>query len=70
VAAAVLDGLNAASLALMAVVTWQLAVSAIVDPLSLLIAAAALVLMRYRVNSTWAIAGGALAGLIARGGLR
>jgi chromate transporter len=60
-----LDGVNAAALGLMAGVTWQLGRSSIVDPLTALIAMAALVLlMRFKVNSTWLIAGGALIGLL------
>jgi chromate transporter len=60
-----LDGVNAAALGLMAGVTWQLGRSSIVDPLTATIAVAALVLlMRFKVNSTWLIAGGALIGLL------
>jgi len=70
-AGAVLDGVNVASLALMAVVTWQLARSALVDPLTVALAAAsALLLVRFRVNSAWLVLGGAAAGLVAgTGGL-
>jgi chromate transporter len=65
-AGAVLDGLNAASLALMVAVTLQLARAAVVDATTLALAAAgALALLRYRVNSTWLILGGAAAGLAA-----
>jgi len=60
-----LDGVNAAALGLMGGVTWQLGRSSIVDPLTALIAAASLVLLvRFKVNSTWLIAGGALVGLL------
>jgi chromate transporter len=60
-----LDGVNAAALGLMAGVTWQLGRSSIVDPLTAMIAVAALVLLvRFKVNSTWLIAGGALIGLL------
>jgi chromate transporter len=66
VAGAVLDGVNAASLALMALVTWQLARAALVDPLTILLAAAgAVLLLRFRVGSVWLVAGGAIAGAIA-----
>jgi len=59
----VLDGVNVASLGLMAGVTAQLALAALVDPLTIAIAlACAFLLFRYRVNSTWLILGGALAG--------
>ena len=62
-AGAVLDGVNVASLALMAVVSWRLGLSAIVDPRTAGIAVAALVaLLRFRVNSTWLIAAGGLVG--------
>jgi chromate transporter len=60
-----LDGVNAASLGLMAAVTWQIGRSSLVDPLTILMAVAALVLLlRFRINSTWLIAGGALIGVV------
>jgi chromate transporter len=60
-----LDGVNAAALGLMAGVTWQLGRSSLVDPLTAAIAVVSLVLlMRFKVNSTWLIAGGALIGLL------
>jgi len=66
-AAALLDGLNVASLALMAVVTARLAPAAIVDvPTALLAALAALLLLRLRTNATWLLLGGAALGLIIR----
>ncbi|HEV8676139.1 MAG TPA: chromate efflux transporter [Methylomirabilota bacterium] len=59
-----LDGANAASVALMAMVTWQLGRAAIVDWLAAALAvAAALLLFAWRVNSVWLIVGGAAAGL-------
>ena len=65
IAGAFLDGVNVASLALMATVTWQLGWSAVHDwPTALLAVASGVVLLRYRVNSTWLVAGGALAGLL------
>jgi len=65
-AGAVLDGVNAASLALMAVVTVQLAQAAVVDWLTFFLAlAAAACLFGFRVNSSWLVLGGALAGLAA-----
>jgi chromate transporter len=58
-----LDGANAASVALMALVTWQLGRSAIVDWLTALLAVAgAVLLLTMRVNSAWLVAGGALVG--------
>jgi chromate transporter len=65
-AAAFLDGVNVASLALMAVVAAQLARSAIVDvPTAALAAISGLLLLRYKVNSTWLVLGGAAVSLAA-----
>ena len=62
-AAGFLDGLNAASLALMAVVTAYLAQTAIVNSPTLALAiAAACVLVFSSLNATWLILGGALTG--------
>jgi chromate transporter len=64
--APLLDGLNVAALALMAGVTIQLARAALVDVITVLLAGAALlILLRWKVNSAWLIAGGALVGLLA-----
>ncbi len=64
-AAAFLDGVNVASLALMAVVTALLGRAAVVDvPTALLAAGAATLLLRFRPNSTWLVLGGAVAGAI------
>jgi chromate transporter len=64
VAGAFLDGVNAASLALMAVVTVQLARAAVVDRVTAALAvASAVLLLRFRVNATWLVLGGATAGL-------
>jgi chromate transporter len=62
-AAAFLDGVNVASLALMVVVTWQLGRSAIVSywTAALAVASAAL-LLRFRINSMYLVLGGGLAG--------
>jgi chromate transporter len=63
-ASAFLDGVNAASLALMAVVTVQLGRAALVDwPTLLLGALTAFALLRFRTSSTWLILAGALLGL-------
>lgn len=68
VAGAFLDGVNVASLALMAVVTWHLGRTALVDGLTAVLAAVgALLLFRFRVNSAWLVLGGAAVGWI--GGL-
>lgn len=64
-AGAFLDGVNVASLALMAGVTIQLARAAFVDLPTLAIGAVgAFLLLRYKLNSTWLIAGSAAAGLL------
>jgi chromate transporter len=63
VAGAVLDGVNVASLALMAVVSWQLGSAALVDPLTVTLALGSLAaLVYFRVNSAWLIAVGAAVG--------
>ena len=63
VAGAVLDGVNVASLALMAVVAWDLGRAALVDLPTVAVAiGAGVALVRYRVNSTWLVVGGALVG--------
>jgi chromate transporter len=64
-AGAFLDGVNVASLALMTVVTVQLGKAAVVDVATALFAAiSAVLLIRYRLNATWLIVGGAAAGLL------
>ena len=68
-AGAVLDGVNVASLALMAVVTWELARAALIDPLTVVMAAlVVLLLVHLRVNSAWLVLGGAAIGLASRHG--
>src|SRR3989442_1248109 len=58
-AGAFLDGVNAASLALMAVVAAQLGRAAIVDRVTVAIAAAsAVAVLRLRVSSAWLVLGG------------
>ena len=65
VAGALLDGINVASLALMALVTWQLGRAAIVDWFTVLLAiVSAAVLLRYRrVNSAWLVIAAGLLGI-------
>ena len=64
-ARAFLDGVNAASLALMAAVTWQLGKAALVDWMTVALAAAAVVLLlRYQVNSAWLVLGEAAFGFL------
>jgi chromate transporter len=63
-AAAFLDGVNVASLALMAVVTAQLGHAALVDvPTIVLALVSAVLLVRYEINATWLVLGGAAVGL-------
>jgi chromate transporter len=67
VAGAILDGVNVASLALMAVVTWQLGRAALVDfPTVALALVSSFLLIRFRVNSTWLVLGGAALGVLTR----
>lgn len=64
-AGALLDGVNAASLGLMAAVTVQLAGASMVDPLTWSLAiGSAILLLGFKVNSTWLIAGGGAVGLL------
>jgi chromate transporter len=65
IASAFLDGVNVASLALMAVVTWQLGRTSLVDVETAALATASLIIMlRFRVNSLWLVLGGAVIGLL------
>ena len=62
-----LDGVIAASLGLMAAVTLQIARASLVDVATVILALiSTFALVRLRVNSTWLVAGGALAGLAVR----
>jgi chromate transporter len=64
-ASALLDGVNAASLALMAAVSLQLAAAALIDlPTILLAAASLLALTHLKLNPTWLLAAGALTGVL------
>jgi chromate transporter len=59
-----LDGVNVASLGLMATVAWQLGRAALVDGVTVSLGLAATILVfRLRVNSAWLVLGGALIGL-------
>lgn len=63
-AGALLDGVNVASLGLMAAVTLLLAQSAIIDPVTVVVALVVLVLLiRYKINSMWLVVAGALIGV-------
>jgi chromate transporter len=60
---AFLDGVNVASLALMAVVAAQLGRSALIDPVTVVLAGvSAVALFRYRINTTWLVVVGAVVG--------
>jgi chromate transporter len=64
--AALLDGVNAAALALMAGVTLQLGRNALVDPLTVgVCVVAGLLLWRTRLNSAWYVGAGAAIGIVA-----
>ena len=64
-AAGFLDGVNVASLALMAYVTFQLGRNALVDVPTIAIATlSALLLIRFKLNSSWLIAVGGAAGYL------
>jgi chromate transporter len=66
-AGAFLDGVNVASLALMAAVSYELGRSAIVDWVTAGLAIlSAVMLLRFRINSAWLVLGGALAGIAVR----
>lgn len=61
---AFLDGVNVASLGLMAGVTWQLGRAAVIDWYTAILAlVAAGLLIRFRLNSAWLVIGGGVAGL-------
>jgi len=63
-AAGFLDGVNVASLGLMATVTWQLGRAALVDAVTVGLALVATVLVfRLRLNSAWLVLGGGLVGV-------
>ncbi len=59
-----LDGVNAASLALMATVSLELARTAVVDGTTAAAAVATALLLRAGVNSAWLVAAGGVAGLL------
>jgi chromate transporter len=63
---ALLDGVNVVSLALVVGVTVGLGRASLIDPLTIAIAVLSLVvLLRFKINSTWLVFGGALMGLLA-----
>lgn len=65
--AALLDGVNVGALGLMAGVTAQLARSAVADVFTAILAVvAAIVLLRWKINSAWLVLGGAMVGVVVR----
>jgi chromate transporter len=67
IAGACLDGINATSMALMAVVTFDLGRDALADFTTIGIGiVSAILLFRLRVNSAWLVLGGAMAGMLLR----
>jgi chromate transporter len=68
---ALLDGVNVGALGLMAAVTIRLGQAALVDSITVALAlVAALLLIRYKVNSAWLVLGGGVLGLLAQQVLR
>ena len=64
-ARAFLDGVNVASLGLMAGVTWQLGQAAVMDGFTFALAvAAAILVFRFRVNTAYLVLGGGILGLV------
>ncbi len=62
-----LDGVNAASLGLMAAVTFTLGQAALVDLLTVVLAlVSAFVVFRFKVNSAWLVLAGGIVGLVAQ----
>jgi len=60
-----LDGVNVASLGLMAGVTWELGRAGIVDMFTIVLAVVSLVLVfRFKVNSVWLVLGGGVLGIL------
>jgi len=67
-AGGLLDGVTAASLGLMAAVTWQLGRASLIDPVTICIAVIALfLLIKFKINSTWLIIGGVAVGMLNAG---
>jgi len=64
-ASAFLDGVNAAAVALMAFVGWQFGRAALVNlPAVVLAFVSGVLVFRYKLNSTWLVLGGAVAGIL------
>jgi chromate transporter len=64
---AFLDGVNVAAIGLMLAVTWQLGRSAVIDgPSAAMALVATILLLRWRINSVWLIAGAGVIGAVSR----
>ncbi len=64
-AGSLLDGVNVASMGLMAAVTVQLGRASLIDLITIATSIVSLaILLRFRINSTWLIAAGAMMGLL------
>jgi len=64
-ASGLLDGINVTSLGLMAAVTWQLGRASLFDLPTAMIALVSIgLLIRFKVDSTWLVMGGAMIGLL------
>jgi chromate transporter len=62
-----LDGVNVASLGLMAAVTWQLGRAAVIDWFTAVLALISAVLVfRLKINSAWLVLGGGIIGLVSK----
>lgn len=62
-----LDGVNVASLGLMAAVTWQLGQAAVIDWFTAVLALISAVLVfRLKINSAWLVLGGGIIGLLSK----
>ena len=62
-----LDGVNVASLGLMAAVTWQLGRAAVIDWFTAVLALISVVLVfRLKINSAWLVLGGGIIGLVSK----
>ena len=60
-----LDGVNVASLGLMAGVIWQLAQASLVHPVSFaILILSGILILKYNINTTWLILAGALTGFL------
>jgi chromate transporter len=64
---AFLDGVNAASMGLMAVVTWTLGRTALIDGLTILMAlVSTVIIFRFKVSSAWLVLAGAVIGFLSQ----